>query len=352
MAYISFQPKDYFNTKLYTGNATDDTAITGVGFTPSFLWGKNRTDATNHYLIDAVRGVTKELNSNNSDAEGTDATLIKSFDSDGFTLGNGSLNQSAKNFVAWNWLAGGSGSSNTDGTINTTYTSASTTSGFSISTYTGTGSNATVGHGLGQSPSVVMVKRLNNTSDWRIYFSALVPTMGNAQQLFLNRDAPPDNDSQIWNNTAPTSSVFHVGTNAGSNASGGTYVAYCFAEKKGFSKFGSYTGNGSTDGSFIYTGFSPAFVIVKRTDSSANWVMTDNKISFNGKGTNNSTCLFPSTSAAESDAYGLMLHSNGFKFSGSDSASATVNGSGATYIYMAFSDQSIVSSNGVPATAR
>ena len=131
---------DHFNTKLYTGNATDDTAITGIGSQPDWLWGKNRTDAgTNHFLIDAVRGVTKELNTNNTSAEGTDATLIKSFDTDGFTLGDGSLNQSSKNFVTWNWKANGQGSSNTDGSINTTYTSVNTTAGFSISQYTGTG---------------------------------------------------------------------------------------------------------------------------------------------------------------------------------------------------------------------
>ena len=348
MAYSTI-PKStsYFNAKTYTGNGSTQS-ITGVGFQPDWTWIKDRVDTHDHNAYDAVRGVTKMITPNENYAESTVAASLTSFDSDGFTLGNvARSNANGDNFVSWNWKANGQGSANSDGTITTTYTSANTTSGFSISTYTGTGSVATIGHGLGSVPKTIIIKRLNTTSNWGFYHSSL----GATKYLLFNISDAAGTASSIWNDTAPTSSVFTIGTSNDVNASGGTYVAYCFAEKQGFSKFGSYTGNGNTSGPFIYTGFKPAFVIIKRTDAAANFVMTDNKISFNGKGTNNSTVLFPSTNAAESDAYGLMLHSNGFKFSGSDSASATVNGSGGTYIYMAFG-QPIVSTNGVIATAR
>ncbi len=342
MAYISFQPSDHFNTKLYTGNATDDTAITGVGFRPDWLWGKNRTDATNHYLIDAVRGVTKELNSNNSDAEGTDATLIKSFDSDGFTLGNGSLNQSAKNFVAWNWLANGSGSSNTDGSITSTV-SANTTSGFSIVSYTGNGTlGATVGHGLGQTPGVFLTKRLSGTSSWGMYHQST----GAGGFMEFNGTSGLQSNAAYFNNTAPTSSVFSIGTDAVNNTSGSTYIAYCFAEKKGFSKFGSYSANNNADGPFIFTGFSPAFVMIKSSNDTRDWCILDNKRP--GYNVVNKD-LRANETDVESTQDRVDFLSNGFKLR---NASGAYNSTGNTYIYMAFSDQSIVSSNGVPAVAR
>jgi hypothetical protein len=348
MAYISFQPSDYFNTKLYTGNGSTN-AITGVGFQPDWVWVKNRTDAsTNHLVTDAVRGATKCLFPNLTNAEVTEANALQSFNSDGFTLGSdSSVNTNTKNWVSWNWKANGAGSSNTDGSITSTV-SANTTSGFSIVKYTGTGSAATIGHGLGVAPKMIIAKNLGDARSWGVYHASL----GATQPIDLDGSGAAFSSSTYWNNTSPTTSVFSTG---GGNNTGSAFdfIAYCFAEKKGFSKFGSYAGNANVDGPFVYTGFKPAFVVVKKIGgATANWVMTDNKISFNGKGTNNSTVLFPSTSAAESDAYGLMLHSNGFKFSGSDSASATVNGSGATYIYMAFAEAPLVSSNGVPAVAR
>lgn len=351
MSYISFQPNDYFNTVTYTGNSTDNRTVTGVGFQPDWTWIKLRNSVSQHELFDVVRGANKPISSNLTAAQTTETNRLKSFDSDGFTLGTGTAVNGGYTFASWNWKAGNSqGSSNTDGSINTTYTSASTTSGFSISTYVGTGSAATIGHGLGVKPSVVLVKNVTSTEHWVMYHHKSHATPED-NYLRLNTDGAVA-DFDMWNDTAPTNQVFSISSNGSVGASGDTYVAYCFAEKKGFSAMGSYTGNGNADGAFIYTGFKPAFVIVKRTDSSANWVMTDNKISFNGKGNNNSTCLFPSTNTAESDAYGLMLHSNGFKFSGSDSASTTVNGSGATYVYLAFAESPIVSSNGVPAVAR
>ena len=356
MAYTTInKSSDYFNTKLYTGNATDDTAITGVGFTPSFLWGKNRTDAgTNHFLIDAVRGVTKELNTNNTSAEGTDATLIKSFDSDGFTLGDGSLNQSAKNFVTWNWKANGQGSSNTDGSINTTYTSANTTAGFSISQYTGTGANATVGHGLGVAPKMIITKCTSHTSNWGVYHKSI----GATKMLNLNQTNAEATNNGYFNNTDPTSSVFSLGDEGNdTNGSGKTYIAYCFAPVKGYSAMGSYTGNGSaTDGTFVYTGFVPAFVICKVTSTTDNWLMFTNKIGSSTDSTSgfniHSRILEANGSGAEQSVgsgQGIDFVSNGFKIREDN---ANLNGSGATYIYMAFAEAPLVGSNNIPCTAR
>jgi hypothetical protein len=197
-------------------------------------------------------------------------------------------------------------------------------------------------------PSVIFVKKTSGTGDWISYFAAL----GNTKNIRLNTNESVDTNSNVWNATTPTSSVFSVGTFGETNGSGDTFVAYCFTEKVGYSRFGDYTGNGSTDGPFIYTGFKPAFVVVKNTSASANWVNTDNAISFNGKGSNESTCLFPSSNSGESDAYGLQLYSNGFAFKGGDSASVTVNGSGNIYIYWAFAEVPLVGTNGIPATAR
>ena len=351
MAYITFQPSDHFNTKLWTGNATNSTAITGVGFQPDFVWIKNRSTTANHNLFDAIRGATYRLYSDNDSAQVQATDSLASFDSDGFTLNNGSpCNGSGNSVVGWNWKANGQGSSNTGGSINTTYTSANTTSGFSISQYTGNSTNgATIGHGLGVAPKMVIVKSLSNTTAWMVYHASL----GNGQEIYLN-GTNASSASTTWNSTTPTSTVVSLGGASGDGVNySGDYVAYCFAEKKGFSKFGSYTGNGSNSSPpFVYTGFKPAFLMVKRTDASAHWQMTDNKISFNGVGSYGSNFLSPSQSNAEGNGYGFMLHSNGFAFSGSDSASATVNASGGTYIYMAFAESPIVSSNGVPATAK
>ncbi len=347
MAYISFQPSDYFNTKLYTGNGSTQS-ISSVGFQPDWVWVKDRDSGSNsHVITDAIRGTNKIIFSDSNGVELTDATRVTSFDSDGFTVGtDGSTNTNTNDYVSWNWKANGAGSSNTDGDITSTV-SANTTSGFSISTYTGTGSNATVGHGLGRSPSVVMVKRLNVNSDWRIYFSALVPTMGNAQQLFLNRYAPADNDSQIWNNTAPTNSVFHVGTNAGSNASGGTYVAYCFADIKGYQKSSSFVGTGNTNGAFCYTGFLPKFVLYKKTTgSNSNWQLWDSVRDPHNEAIR---ALHPDASNTASTDEGIDILSNGFKIRGDQ---PHTNESGVTFVYLAIADVPLVSSNGVPATAR
>lgn len=344
MAYISFQPNDYFNTKLYTGTGSSN-ALTGVGFQPDLAWIKQRGGTTDHHLYDAIRGVTKALASNNTDEETTKATGLTAFGADGFTLGADSgVNGSSNTYVGWSWKGGGGqGSSNTDGSINTTYTSANTTSGFSISTYTGTGSNGTIGHGLGAVPKMFIVKRTDGTDGWYMFNSNLG---SNDAYIMLdsNNASSTSNGSTLWNSTAPTNQVFSLGTNSVVNYSGRTYVAYCFAEKKGFSKFGSYTGNGNNDGSFIYLGFKPAFFLIKRTDTAESWIMTDIK-----RGTNNDwNYLLADTNAAEVDGdlpYEFL--SNGVKMRGT-----TQNGSGNTFVYMAFAEEPLVSSNGVPAVAR
>ena len=348
MAYISFKPTDYFTSHLYSGNDSTNNQ-TSLGMTPDLVWVKSRNTGspTQHYWVDKVRGDKKYISSNSTAAEATDSNTFDLV-SGGFNLagGNGWTNVSGRTYVAWNWKAGGAGSSNSDGSITSTV-SASTTSGFSICKWSGSGANATIGHGLGAVPKMIITKSMASSS-WCVYHASL----GNTKTLFLESSGSGNTHVAYYNNTSPTSSVFTVGSDDAVNHSGNNMIAYCFSEKKGFSKFGSYTGNGNQDGAFIYTGFKPAFVIVKRVDGTASWVMTDNKFSFNGRGSHDSYVMFPSQQSAETDSYGLLLHSNGFKFRGSDSASATVNGSGASYVYLAFAAEPIVSSNGDAATAR
>ncbi len=335
---------DYFNTKLYTGNGSTN-AITGVGFQPDWVWVKNRTDgSTNHLATDAVRAATKCIFPNLSNAEVTEANALQSFDSDGFTLGSdSSVNTNAKNWVSWNWKANGQGSSNTDGSINTTYTSVNTTSGFSISTYTGTGSNATVGHGLGVAPSMIIIKRLNAVNGWTVYHKSL--TAGGF--IYLNDTGGYTAYPTMFQDTDPTTAVFSVGDLNEVNASGGTYVAYCFADVKGFSKFSSFVGNGNANGSFIYTGFKPAFVMLKKSSAAGdNWSMLDNK-----RNTFNVMDKFldPNSSNAEGTGDIWDFTSNGFKMRNTFTG---YNASGATYIFMAFAEAPLVGSNNIPANAR
>ena len=349
MAIID-KPSDYFNTVLYTGDDTTNRSITGVGFKPDFTWIKSRSNAYYHELYDAVRGFSSTTNgrvlySNTTSAEGTPNTF-NSFNTDGFTVskqtGEVGTNGTGATFVAWNWLASNAaGVSNTSGTITSTV-SANTTSGFSIVSYTGTGANATVGHGLGVTPKMVIVRRRDSLGGWETYHSSV----GATKYMELNSTDAPATNSTLWQDTAPTSSVFSIGTNSSVNNSGGTFIAYCFAEKQGFSKFGSYTGNGSTDGTFVYTGFKPAFVIVKRTDTIGNWVMVDSK-----RDTFNvcDAVVSADTSDAEYDIDVEDFLSNGFKMRDTHT---TRNASGGTYIFMAFAEQPFVASNFNAATAR
>ena len=344
MAYTDIDdPTQNFNTVLWTGNASTQS-ITGVGFQPDWIWYKARSRVASHGLFDSIRGTTKQLYSDNTNAEAT-YSGVTSFDSDGFSLGSDAGgNDSSETYVAWNWLAGGTASSNTDGAI-TSSVSANTTAGFSIVSYTGTDvAGDTVGHGLGAVPKWILVKRLVGSGyDWVVYHA------NDTAGLYLNSTGV-NNDSSansIWfNGTAPTSSVFSIGTD-GRIGDATSYIAYCFAEKKGYSKFGSYTGNGSTDGTYIHLGFKPAWVMLRRTDTTQDWYMLDNK-----RDTINPMDIYlrANENGAEPSAFTFFdFLSNGFKCRNSTSA---VNASGGTYIYMAFAESPFTNSNGVPNNAR
>jgi len=348
MAIID-KPSDYFNTVVYTGNGSSSHGITGVGFKPDWTWIKSRSNATDHILTDIVRGVTVGIKSNTTAGNATDSNQLKSFDSDGFTLGSeNDVNGSSRTYASWNWLAGGSqGSSNTDGSINTTYTSVNTTSGFSIVSWTGNGSNgATIGHGLGATPAFVITKRLNSTGDWQIGGSAVDAARGGANSLLLlNATTAMDSNSEVYQTFSST--TFQVGVNASINTNGGTLISYCFAEKQGYSKFGSYTGNNNVNGPFVYLGFKPAWLMVFAYQAgNENWMLVDNKR--DGFNVENEQ-LFPNTSIAEESNDEVDLLSNGFKLRRNNSR---MNGSNYPYIYMAFAENPFVASNFVPTTAR
>jgi len=345
MAQIN-KPNEYFNTKLYTGNNSTN-AITGVGFQPDLVWIKEKSSTSSHRLIDAVRGVGKGLSSDSTGAEQVIANILTSFDNDGFTVDDDNgTNENSQTYASWNWLGANGTASNTDGSITSTV-SANTTSGFSIVSYTGTGvgTSATIGHSLGVAPSMIIVKSRDSSGrGWIVYHKSL----GATKKLELQTANAEATDSGAWNNTAPTSTVFSVGTGGDTNTTD-NFIAYCFAEKKGFSKFGSYTGNGNADGTFVYTGFKPAFVITKSTDIAQHWQLYDNK---RNEYNQSSKILFPSLSAAEQNdpnAAVIDMLSNGFKQRVNDIGG---NGSGNSYIYMAFAENPLVGTNNIPATAR
>jgi len=358
MAYTTIdKPSDYFNTVLYTGNGSTN-AITGVGHQPDLSWFKTRSDANGHTWIDSVRGITKRLASHNNQAELTESDMLTSFDSDGFTLGadsNNYTNWSGKTWVAWNWKAGTSftndASSTGIGTIDSTG-SVNTDAGFSIVSYTGNATdNASVKHGLNTAPKMVIIKDLSDTSTWGVWHQSLT---NGGYKLTLNSTAAQADDSAFIggsNRAIPTSSVFFLGSGGGGNGTNAN-IAYCFSEVKGYSKFGSYTGNGNADGTFVYTGFKPAFVIRKVTSASSDWLMQDNKRSESGGFNQIRNYLFPNSTQAEvsnQNYFNIDFLSNGFKMRSTDGGA---NGSGSSYIYMAFAENPFVSSSGVPACAR
>jgi len=328
---------DYFNAVTYTGNNQTLQSITTVGFQPDLIWIKNR-NASNHVLVDAVRGRGFHLASNLTNAEATDSSTqgVTAFLSNGFSVeadpaSYGSVNDGTNPYVAWNWKANGAGSSNTAGTISSTV-SANTTAGFSIVTYTGNGTNgASVGHGLGVAPAMVIVKQRNgSTYSWTVQHTSVAAS----SVLALESTSAAFSRSTSFNSTYPTSTVFSLGTDLGTNSSSGTYVAYCFAPIAGYSAFGSYTGNGSTDGPFVFTGFRPAFVMYKRTDTTGDWWIQDVKRStFNPL----NAILYPNASSSEYTAGSNQIDylSNGFKLR---TTNAAANASGGTYVYMAFAE--------------
>jgi hypothetical protein len=351
MAYSSIlKPDDYFNTVLYTGNSGLQT-ITGVGFQPDLVWFKSRSGTYDHALLDAVRAGSPPLYlaSNTTAAEAiTGGGESMTYNSDGFAF-NGNptrINFSGETYVAWNWLGANTTASNTDGSITSTV-SASTTSGFSIVSYTGNGSaSATIGHGLGTSNvGMIITKNRDQTDGWIVYHKSL-----GANNFLVLQTTDPSDGSVNKYLSVPTPTTYEIGNSGDMNTNTEAYIAYCFAEKKGFSKFGSYTGNGSADGTFVYTGFKPAFVMVKQTNTARYWAMFDNKR--DGLNPKNRP-LFPNASDQESDSvnYYHDILSNGFKWR---TNSNIMNESGGTYIYMAFAENPFVanSGNGIPATAR
>jgi len=331
---VAVTPSEHFNTVLYTGNGATGQTIT-VGFQPDFTWIKQRSGADYHALQNSVTGNNKILTTNGTFVEWTIADALTAWTSTGFTLGadtSGFVNENSATYAAWNWKANGSGSSNTDGSINTTATSANVDAGFSISTYTGTGVNGTIGHGLSKAPEMVIVKeRGDDTGNWYVWHTGFAATDG----IFLNLTNAKATSDTYWNDTAPTADVFSVGTNTDINGNTGTdtYVAYCFHSVDGYSKVGSYTGNGNADGTFVYTGFRPAFIMAKKTDAAENWVMINNKTHpYNDV---NTPRLYPNLSNSEYEDGSIYVDyvSNGFKIRATQNM---MNNNGSNYIYIAF----------------
>ena len=350
MAYTTIdKPSDYFNTVLYTGNNGSQT-VTGLDFQPDWVWIKDRDGTERHCLTDSVRGVLQELRSNETAAEsdrsgGTPGTGgVSAFNSNGFSLvHDDGYNDNNSLQVSWNWKAGtsftndasstGIGDIDSSGSVNTD-------AGFSIITATSDGAaDKDIAHGLGAVPDVIFAKNLVRTYNWDCYFK----TLGYNASLILNTNAATRTGA--WGSNTFTTTTFETKEDF-SSKSGEAYIYYCFAEKKGYSKFGSYTGNGSTDGAFVYTGFKPAMVIYKKSSGIENWFIHDNKRQgFNPE----NELLFPDLNNAEGTVNRIDLLSNGFKARTSDGG---INGSGATYIYMAFAENPFVTSSGVPACAR
>tara|TARA_R100000234_G_scaffold79528_2_gene49763 strand:+ start:3113 stop:5554 length:2442 start_codon:yes stop_codon:yes gene_type:complete len=340
-------PDEYFNTVTYTGTGATTLSITGVGFQPDWVWAKKRSAADSHATSDVIRGVTKTLFPDLTNAESTDAQGLQSFDSDGFTIGSGSGSgvwggNSGATYVAWNWKAGGTAVSNSDGDI-TSSVSASTESGFSIVTYTGTGTNGdTVGHGLTSAPTMIFIKSRVATSadgNWLVYAragSAGFGLVNETDYLLLNSSVEATDAVGAFNDTATTSTVFSLGTFADLNQSTKTYVAYCFHDVEGYSKVGTYIGNGNADGQFVYTGFRPAWLLLKRTSTSGSWKLFDNKRPNPFNVINARLEADNNVQEDTSSTFNIDLLSNGFKLRGS---SGEQNGDGSTFLYLAFAEQ-------------
>jgi len=331
MAYTTIDdPSLYFRVKTYSGSSSDGNAITwdetDTNMSPNFLWLKNRTATQEHWLCDTVRGAGKFLESNSSNAESSDgASGFASFDSNGFTL-NDSARTNRNTMVAWGWKE-------------------SATAGFDIVTYTGNETARTISHSLSAVPKMMIVKNRGTTGNWGVYHVGL----GTAnKRLELDSNAAEDTGTSVWNDTDPTSSVFSVGDNDRiTNGNSMTYVGYLFSEKQGFSKFGKYTGNGNADGTFVHTGFRPAMIIIKRTDATDHWYIYDDQRGYNGDIA--SLRINENHSESTASGYEIDILSNGFKARQNHD---DINGSGNSYVYMAFAKQPFVNSNGVPCNGK
>jgi hypothetical protein len=324
------------DVRLYTGTGSSLTPTSTLGFNPDLIWIKSRSAATDHALYDAVRGAQARLESNTADAEVTSDGGVTAFNSAGFTVGTlAQVNTSSATYAAWAWDAGSSTVTNTSGSISS-QVRANASAGFSIVTYTGTGANATVGHGLGVSPSLLIIKSRGTARNWIVWHSAF-GAAGSTDYLYLNSTLEKGGDGGDfwWNTTVPSSTVFSLGSSVAVNESTVNYVAYCFAPVAGYSSFGSYTGNGSADGPFVYTGFRPRWVMVKNSTSNgggnSSWLLVDT-----ARGDYNvvNSFLLANTTGAEGSVGYLDILSNGFKLRATGDR---VNAS-ATYIYAAFAE--------------
>ena len=334
-------PSENFNTVIYSGTGSDNRVLSGVGFTPDLGIFKRRNGSGPPQFFDTLRGASQQLRSDNTSVESTQSNKQKTFTSDGYTLGtDAQINGSGGTYVAWNWKAGGSASSNTNGTI-TSSVSANAAAGFSIVSYSGNGSaGATVGHGLASAPDLVIAKTLdNNGYNWPVYHSGLAST---SHTLTLDLSSQSGVETNKFNGTAPSSTVVTLG-NHGTNLNGtNNQILYCFHNVDGYSKVGSYTGNGSADGTFVHCGFRPAYVMVKDSTTGWNWWVYDN-----ARDTYNQTIkgLRPNSSGAEyADATYTAVDflSNGFKWRTNE---AQVNASGDTFIFLAFAETPFKFSN-------
>ena len=339
-------PGLFFNPVIYTGTGAIRT-VTGVGFQGDLWWGKQRNGTYRHQSYDSVRGATYYLAPNTTEVQSlADVGGLTAWTSDGFTLGDrAQSNYNTATFVAWNWKAGTTTGIAGSPSITPSSYSFNQTSGFSIIAYTGTGSAATLPHGLGVVAEMIIVKSLTVTTDWAVYHHKVTDADPEDYIQVLNTNAAKADNVNAWNDTAPTSTLFSV-LAGDTNATSKTHIAYCFAGIAGYSKFGGYTGNGNVNGPFVFTGMRPAFVLIKRTDSTGNWSLFDSKrVAYNG----DNKRLFPNDTDAESGGLQLDLLSNGFKLR--DDGSYT-NASGGDYIYAAFARNPLVNSNGVAGNAR
>ena len=327
MAYTTIDnPELYFQCKIYTGDGSATQAQTFDGsedMQPDWVWIKSRSNAEAHSLTDSVRGVTKWLESNSTAAEQTNANTMKAFGTDGFSVGlAGSVGDTGQTYVAWCWKE-------------------SATAGFDIVGFTGNATARNISHNLSAIPELIIIKNYSSSSS---YWTSYHKPLGNTAELYLNSTDAAGGSVASWNSTTPDSSNFRLGANTGVNGSGNSIIAYVFAPKQGFSKFGSYTGNGNADGTFVHLGFRPAWVMVKGTSGSKNWFVWYNKVEgFNAENRG----LNPNTTAQDNATDFIDLLSNGFKFRSSDSE---VNSG--DFIYMAFAEAPFVNSNGVPCNAR
>tara|TARA_R110001583_G_scaffold155128_2_gene306814 strand:+ start:661 stop:1698 length:1038 start_codon:yes stop_codon:yes gene_type:complete len=337
------KPSDYFTPKLYAGNDTGQSIT--MDFAPNWVWIKDRSGTDPHGVYDSVRGALKQLRMNLDNAERELAGSLTAFNSDGFTVGNDDgTNDNAHNFVSWNWRAGTSfsndASSTSVGSIDSSG-SVNTDAGFSIITYVGTGSAETIAHGLGATPGFIITRRIDGADSWMTYnksFSA-------AQYMYINGDGAIYSASSVFG-TLPTSTVYSTGGGTATGASGGNFISYCFAEKQGYSKFGSYKATEDIDGTSIYTGFSPAWVMIKQSNLARDWYIYDSERNTSNPVTQE---INANNNGTEDTVVSIDFLANGFQIK---TTGASLNDAGGTYIYWAFAKQPLVTSTGVPATAR